>query len=1333
MADIDASFPPPFLAGGGACAALIAERDWSTTPLGPIEGWPGALKVAAAILLRSPVPMAMLWGEDGVMIYNDAYSVFAGGRHPALLGSKVREGWPEVAAFNDEVMRVGLSGGTLRYRDQELTLFRHGAAEQVWMDLDYSPVPGDDGRPAGVLAIVRETTERVRAGRRVEGERARLKLMFAQAPGLIAMLSGPDHVFELVNPGYSGLIGGRDVVGKPAREALPELVGQGHLALLDQVYRTGEPFVGRAMPAAHRDGEDGPIVERLYDFVYQPLFDEEGRVTGIFAEGQDVTDRARAEAKVRESEAELRLITDALPVLVAYVDRDLRYRFVNRAYGEWFGRPRDAILGLRLRDLLGEEAFASLRGCVEAVLAGEPRRYAAQVERRPGEPRDIEASYIPRADDSGAVIGFHVLIQDMTERRAAEARASEEAAERAAILGQLAEGVIVTDADGRIAFVNEAAERLHGVKLLGVDPDGYSESYHLLTEDGRPYPPRDLPLARAVLDGEVVSDARWRIRRPDGSEVVAVGSARPVTGPDGARRGAVLTLRDDTARTAAEERLLASERELRLITDALPIMVSYIDRDERYRLINTAYERWFEVQRDQVLGRSVRELLGDEAYRPRRNRIAAALRGEAQRFEAFTPKPDGTRRETEVHYVPRRGDGGAVEGFYTLVIDVTDRAEAEQRLRASEARLRAVVEAAPVGLIFADADGRITGGNARVEELVGHPILPSANVDEYDRWVGFHADGRRVEAREYPLARALEGEERPELEVLYQRGDGRRTWIRFVAAAKRDEEGRVVGGVVASLDIDAERRAQDELKRLNADLEARVAEALAERRVFADVVEGTEAVVQVVDRDLRLLAVNKAAAAASLRLFGHTLKPGDLVLDRLAGLPDEQAKARQLWTRALTGERFTQEVEVGPADGERRWYELSFNPLRDPDGAIIGAFQFAQNVTARREGQERLAQAEDALRQAQKMEAVGQLTGGIAHDFNNLLGAVVGGLDLIRRRPDDVARVRRYAEAALQAAERGAKLTGQLLAFSRAQRIELKPLTLGGLVEGMRDLLGRTLGPMVRLGFRLDEDGLPVLSDPTQLEMAVLNLAINARDAMPDGGELTIATAPRFVEGDPELADGHYVELSVADTGQGMPAEVVARAFDPFFTTKGVGKGTGLGLSQVYGIARQSGGAVRIDSAPGRGTVVRLLLPRTDAPVRAGDGRRADGEGEGARGSATILLVDDDADMRAVLADQLEALGYRVVQAADGPAGLALLDEAAPDLLMLDFAMPGMTGAEAARAARARRPELPIVFATGYADTAAIEAAAGPDAPVLRKPFRLEELQAVVAGALGRV
>ncbi len=385
-----------------------------------------------------------------------------------------------------------------------------------------------------------------------------------------------------------------------------------------------------------------------------------------------------------------------------------------------------------------------------------------------------------------------------------------------------------------------------------------------------------------------------------------------------------------------------------------------------------------------------------------------------------------------------------------------------------------------------------------------------------------------------------------------------------------------------------------------------------------------------------------------------------------------------------------------------------------------------------REEMDARGKAEEALRQSQKMEALGQLTGGIAHDFNNLLQVVHGAFELIRRRPEDAVKVAAWSVNGLQAAERGASLTRQLLAFSRSQKLELRPFVVGGLIGDMRELLTRTLGSEIALAVDLGDGETPVLSDRTQLELAVLNLAINARDAMPEGGLLTLTTKIVSVAaGDPLLEAGEYVELSVVDTGVGMSPAVMERAFDPFFTTKGVGKGTGLGLSQVYGVARQAGGAARIAAGLGGGTVVSLFLrsstatpegPQAPSPQPA---VLAPAEGR------TVLVVDDEAPVRDLVCETLRMLGYRVLEADSGAQALAILETEAPNLMLCDFAMPVMNGAELALLARRRRPDMPIVFASGHADTAAVEAALGGQAQILRKPFNLETLAETLARLLG--
>jgi NO-binding membrane sensor protein with MHYT domain/signal transduction histidine kinase/ActR/RegA family two-component response regulator len=383
------------------------------------------------------------------------------------------------------------------------------------------------------------------------------------------------------------------------------------------------------------------------------------------------------------------------------------------------------------------------------------------------------------------------------------------------------------------------------------------------------------------------------------------------------------------------------------------------------------------------------------------------------------------------------------------------------------------------------------------------------------------------------------------------------------------------------------------------------------------------------------------------------------------------------------------------------------------------------NATLEQRVEERtrdLEQAQEALLQSQKMEAVGQLVAGMAHDFNNVLASVIGAFNLILRKPDDHARVQRFAEAGAQAAERGAKLTGQLMAFSRSHKIQLRSLLVCDILEGMEDLLKRTLGPMITLKKALNPNPAPVLADPIQVEMMILNLAINARDAMPDGGTLTISTSKKSLEADPEIPAGDYIEIAVRDTGTGMDADTLRRAMEPFFTTKPVGKGTGLGLAQIYGSARQAGGAVRIESVAGGGTTVRVYLACTDQRPLATSNELLDDEARSKINPLRVLLVDDDDDLRTVLTEGLKDLGHTVTAAANGNAALALLDSEQPQVAILDFAMPGMNGAVLAQQIAARLPHLPIIFVSGYADTAAIKNTAGDDATILQKPFDLEQL-----------
>jgi len=370
--------------------------------------------------------------------------------------------------------------------------------------------------------------------------------------------------------------------------------------------------------------------------------------------------------------------------------------------------------------------------------------------------------------------------------------------------------------------------------------------------------------------------------------------------------------------------------------------------------------------------------------------------------------------------------------------------------------------------------------------------------------------------------------------------------------------------------------------------------------------------------------------------------------------------------------------------------------------------------------------AQAALVQAQKMEAVGQLTGGIAHDFNNLLTVISGNLELIERRAGE-PRIVTYAGLARHAADRAAKLTHQLLAFSRRQQLSLAPISLNALVEGMNDLLERSLGPQIHKVIQLDKSAPWVMADANQLELAVLNLAINARDAMNGSGTLTIETALSDVVAN-GLAEGRYGVVRVSDTGTGIPDALLDKVFDPFFTTKPLGKGTGLGLSQVFGIARQSGGTAQIERTGKKGTTVSIWMPLSQQPPAEAEpiaaARKA---GDAAPG--TVLVIDDDDGVRRFIAECMEMLGYRVTEAANGEAGLEHLGNEVPDLMIVDFAMTGMTGVDVAEQARFIAPHLPIILATGYAETGTAEDTEVIRA-VLRKPFHIDELAHAVHAAL---
>jgi len=677
-------------------------------------------------------------------------------------------------------------------------------------------------------------------------------------------------------------------------------------------------------------------------------------------------------------------------------------------------------------------------------------------------------------------------------------------------------------------------------------------------------------------------------------------------------------------------------------------------------------------------------------------------------------------------YQPLRDAQGQVMGISIQGIDVTERHQAETELALARERYRFLFDSMDEGFcvieFFDGPHGPLSdyihveanpayAQHAGIPNVVGQ-CLRQMVAEEADSWVERYGSvlhsGRPIRFQQELVATGrildvtafrIEPFERHQVAVLFQ-------------------------------DITERTQAEGALRRLNETLEVRVADAVLERKILADVVNGTNAYIHVIDHDFRWLAINNAAAREFERLFDIRPSVGDNLLAALANHPESLERIRPLWERALAGEDFTVIAELGAVD-DRRHYEMRFSPLSDASSSQRGAYQFVYDVTERLHEQQRLKIAEESLRQSQKMEAIGQLTGGIAHDFNNLLTGISGSLELLQARvmQGRLTEIDRYVAAAQSASKRASALTHRLLAFSRRQTLEPRPTDVNRLVMGMEELIGRSVGPHIDVEVVTAPGLWSTLIDPPQLENALLNLCINARDAMPNGGRITIETANKWIDErtglERDLLPGQYLSLCVSDSGCGMTPEVISRAFEPLFTTKPLGEGTGLGLSMVYGFVRQSGGQVRIYSEIDYGTTMCLYLPR-----HYGDGveEQLDDSLEDsahAQCGETVMIVDDEPIVRMLVSEVLEDLGYIAIEAAEGASALKQLQsDMRIDLLVTDVGLPGgMNGRQLADAARLSRPDLKVLFITGYAENSVIgNGHLEPGMRVLTKPFTIDAL-----------
>jgi PAS domain S-box-containing protein len=750
------------------------------------------------------------------------------------------------------------------------------------------------------------------------------------------------------------------------------------------------------------------------------------------------------------------------------------------------------------------------------------------------------------------------------------------------------------------------------------------------------------------------------------------------------------------------------------ILDLVPNVIGYIDKDLHYRAANRAFEEWMEVPRGEMVGRDARELIterfGAEVFDRIEPKLRAALRGKRSSLE-HTVMNQGEARTICLEYVPDIDDlSGEVHGVVVVITDMTERKRAEEAVRASEELFRGLSTSNPAGIFRADLNGNISYVNAQVvqdwqlsaEECMGRGWTRRVHPDDLapllKGWVQAIS-----EERDYDQV----------YRIVLDTGEIR--WVHGRSSPIRDAKGRLTGSVGTVYDVTSERRAH----------EASLKSQDRFRRIFEDV----PVAMAISDpATMKIILPNSAAS----RLFGYSIEElSGMSIDAISHPDDielDQAQALKVMSGEING--YVMEKRFRTRQGREAYGLLTVSTVRgDREGERL-LLGMVIDITEQR-------RLEMQHRQSMKMEAVGQLAGGIAHDFNNLLMIVNSYAELLTERYGPDSDVGKKAHAIEDAGKRAAQLTQQLLAFSRQQHLQSKVLDLNSLVRNAEKMLRRLIREDISLRTDFPIGDLRVKADPGQIEQVLLNLVVNARDATRGQGEITIRTSrteltPEEVERFPfRVPPGRYVELAVADTGQGMSEETKAHVFEPFFTTKEAGKGTGMGLSTVYGIVKQSGGWVICDSVLGKGTTFRILFPEaagelSEEPISKRsviDTRR----------TGTILLVEDEDAVRDLLAVALSGLGYEVIVASNGEEALRIGEQVIGqvDLLVTDTVMPRMGGYALARSLWQKRPSLRVLFMSGYIE-ALTEETQSPDrkTAVLQKPFSTALLNQTIAQLL---
>ncbi len=1084
------------------------------------------------------------------------------------------------------------------------------------------------------------------------------------------------------------------------------------------------------------------------------------RVAALEAEIADMRQARRVaveieagRAALRDSEARYRLVIEsATDYAIFTMDLDRRVtgwnvgaeRVLGWTEAEAVGQPADMIFTPEDRKAGAPEQEA--RSAVEEGRAEDVRWHL----KRDGSHLWANGVMLPLRDDAGSIRGLLKILRDKT----AEKRAGDELREQAgflqSVLASSGDCIKVLDLDGRLVFMSEGGQRVMEVgdfnAIRGCPWTDFWQG------QGNADAEAAVETAKAGGTGRFQGAANTMAGTPRYWDV----QVTPILGADGRPEKLLSVARDVTEARETRQRL-------ELALDAGTVVGTWMwDVPGDHFTGDSRFARFFSLDPDRLaagvpFGAVVGSIHLDDLARVEALVAAALTAGGRYSAEYRVRQPDGAWLWVEANgHCDLDADGRPLR-FPGVVFNIDRRKRHElrqdalldlgERLRA----LRGTADVADMAQTAAETLGRTLGvshaGYGRIDaaqrlvtvdgDWCASPSVGSVvgvhGFDDYGTCFDGLLRGEAVaipdverDARTRPQAGKLRGagvkallnvplmQQGQFVAVLFLHDDAERTWTEDEIAFVRTVADRTWAAKEQAW-------AEARLRRFNETLEIQVSERTRERDRLWDL---TDNLLVEADYTGRLLRVSKSwtrllghsEAALLARPYGELVHPDDLgpVVDALLAM-------------RASGRAASFEDRVIAADGSWKW--IAWTLTAEPDGErLLG---IGRDVTEEKAAAAIQGRLEEQLRQSQKMEAVGQLTGGLAHDFNNLLAGISGSLELLQARVAQgrIKDVDRYVNAAQGASKRAAALTHRLLAFSRQQTLDPRPTDMNRLVSGMEELVRRTVGPAITVEMVAAAGLWTTLVDPHQLENALLNLCINARDAMPDGGRLTVETGNKWLDEraarERELPPGQYVSLCVSDTGTGMAPDVVQRAFDPFFTTKPIGQGTGLGLSMIYGFVRQSGGQARIYSEVGQGTTVCLYLPRHHGAAEDADGPGELAEAPQAGAGETVLVVDDEPTVRMLVTEVLEDLGYSAVEAADGAAGLRILQSnVRVDLLITDVGLPGgMNGRQVADAGRAARPGLKVLFITGYAENAVLSHGhLEPGMHMLTKPFAMEAL-----------